>query len=85
MRKIWVLLFLGVALLPHSAGAKVCFLPSIFGGDEYCLSDEEAVRYEGCRGFEQTTPCLPGQEQISCTKGNVTYYHCYCREDTYKY
>ena len=85
MRKIWVFLFLGVALLPHSAGAKVCFLPSIFGGDEYCLSDEEATQYEGCRGFEQTTPCLPGQEQISCTKGNVTYYHCYCREDTYKY
>ena len=85
MRKIWVFLFLGVTLLPHSAGAKVCFLPSIFGGDEYCLSDEDAKEYEGCRGFEQITPCLPGQEQISCTKGNTTYYHCYCREDTYKY
>ena len=44
MRKIWVILFLGVTLLPHSAGAKVCFLPSVFGGDEYCLSDEDAKK-----------------------------------------
>ncbi|MBO7097254.1 MAG: hypothetical protein J6W11_01275, partial [Alphaproteobacteria bacterium] len=85
MRKIWVFLFLGAMCAPFTAQAKVCFLPSVFGGDEYCLSDEEAAQYEGCRGFEQTVPCLPGQEQLSCTHNGKTYYHCYCRKDTYTY
>ena len=85
MRKICVFLLLSAMLSPFSARAKVCFLPSVFGGDEYCLSDDEAAQYEGCRGFDQTVPCLPGQEQLSCTNNGKTYYMCYCRKDTYKF
>ena len=80
MRKIWVFAFLGLVFSVSTAEAKVCFLPGIFGGDESCLTDEQ---YAECRGFEQTRPCPAGQEQVTCTKGNKTYYHCYCRADTY--
>ncbi|HCU58668.1 MAG TPA: hypothetical protein DIC64_01665 [Alphaproteobacteria bacterium] len=79
MRKIWVFALLGL-LITTSAKAKVCFLPGIFGGDENCLTDSQ---YAECEGFEQTTPCPAGQEQVTCTKGNKVFYHCYCRADTY--
>ena len=81
MRKIQAFLFLISLSIISSAEAKVCFLPGVFGGDTSCLSD---AQYANCEGFDQTTPCPEGQEQVSCVKGGKTYYRCYCRADTYK-
>ncbi len=81
MRKIQAFLFLISLSIIGSAEAKVCFLPGVFGGDTSCLSD---AQYANCEGFDQTTPCPEGQEQVSCVKGGKTYYRCYCRADTYK-
>ena len=80
MRKIQAFLFFISLSLISSAHAKVCFLPGVFGGDTSCLSD---AQYANCEGFDQTTPCPQGQEQVSCVKGGKTYYRCYCRADTY--
>ena len=60
--------------------ARVCFLPGVFNNDTTCLSDEE---YAECRGFNRTTPCPNGQEQVSCNKNGRIYYRCYCRADMY--
>lgn len=80
MRKIWAFSFVLSIGLALSAQARVCFLPGVFGGDESCLTDQQ---YAECKGFERTSACPAGQEQVACVKDGKTYYHCYCRKDSY--
>ncbi len=80
MRKVVTFLFLSLFVFAATAHARVCFLPHVFGGKETCLSDQE---YAVCKGFDRSTPCPNGQEQVSCvnSKNGRTYYKCYCRAD----
>ena len=82
MRKIVTFLFLSLFVFATTAHARVCFLPNVFGEKESCLSDQE---YAVCKGFDRTTPCPNGQEQVSCvnSKNGRTYYKCYCRADMF--
>lgn len=79
MHRFWVLSLFVLLNTVSVAEAKVCFLPSVFGGDG-CITDEQ---YANCEGFDRTSPCPSGQEEISCTKNGETRYKCYCRADTY--